>query len=202
MAEPNEKFPNYVICFGNFLYVMDKTDGAMTTMNQFELEKLLYQRLDNFYQERLKRLEELTLQEILRKKSSYLFYAIGTLSVSSLTTRLISSYLPTEEAIFADIWEILWEELTGDPDFYLKIIALMRDYPQQHRIKFEAEWDKALNRFEHDFLNNFGNSDGSINWEQLLRYNSGKEKVVWISSVVPGSVIDVQEDEGDEAEEE
>ena len=174
----------------------------MIIMNQPDLEKLLYQRLDDFYHEKLKRLGGLTLQEILRKKNPYLFYATGTQSVFTLVTRLLSSYMPVEETIFDDILEILWEELTGDPDFYLKIISLMRDYPQQHRLKFEEEWDKALNRFEHDFLNNFGNPDGSINWEELLRYNSGKEKVVWISAVVPGAVIEVQEDESDDTEEE
>ena len=79
--------------------------------------------------------------------------------------------------------QVFWEELTGDQDFYLKLISLMRDYPVQHRIEFEKEWNKAINRFEHDFLNNFGRSDGSIDWEKLVRYNSGKEKVGWISSV-------------------
>ena len=171
-------------------------------MNQPDLEKLIYQSLDDFYQERLKRLDELTLQKILRKKNPYLFYAIGIENVSMLVIRLLSPYMPSDETIFDDILEILWEELTGDPDFYLKIISLMRDYPQQHRIKFEEEWDKALNRFEYDFLMNFGNPDGSINWEELLRYNSGKEKVVWISTVVPGTVIEVQEDESDNTEEE
>src|SRR5438270_758467 len=71
--------------------------------------------------------------------------------------------------------QALWEELTGDPDFYIKLMKLMSNYPVQHRAEFEEEWAKAINRFEHDFLNNFGNADGSINWEKLLRYNSGKE---------------------------
>jgi len=39
----------------------------------------------------------------------------------------------------------------------------------------------STNRFELDFLTNFGNADGSINWEKLVRYNSGKEQVKWIS---------------------
>ncbi len=174
----------------------------MAIINQLDLEKLIYQRLDTFYQGRLKKLGELKLREILRKKNLYLFYAIGIRNVSTIVTRILLPYMPSDETIFDDILEILREELTGDPDFYLKIISLMRDYPKQHRLKFEEEWSNALNRFEYDFLINFGNPDGSINWEQLLRYNSGKEKVAWISTVVPSTVIEVQEDESVDAEEE
>lgn len=58
----------------------------------------------------------------------------------------------------------------------------MGHYASKHRPDFEQEWDKAINRFERDFLNNFGNPDGSINWEKLVRFNSGKEKVAWIAS--------------------
>ncbi|HZU65643.1 MAG TPA: PmeII family type II restriction endonuclease [Ktedonobacteraceae bacterium] len=90
--------------------------------------------------------------------------------------------------------QAFWEEITGDPDFYIKLINLMRDYPTQHRIEFEKEWAKALNRFELDFLNNFGNPDGSIDWEKLLRFNSGKEKIPWVSKVVPVSIIEVEDD--------
>jgi len=265
-------------------------------MNQLDLEELLRHSLDNFYQRRLKKLSELKLREVLRKKNPYLFRAIGIQKVSEIVTQILLAYMSSsDETIFGDAFfeplvkfcsggvvspskgvdvaietetvykaisvksgpnifnssqsekqdqefkslrsrllklhkqfdpilghaygrkfadptkdrtyrirsgQALWEELTGDPDFYLKIISLMRDYPQQHRIKFEEEWDKALNRFEYDFLMNFGNPDGSINWEELLRYNSGKEKVVWISTVVPGTVIEVQEDESDNTEEE
>jgi adenylate kinase family enzyme len=75
--------------------------------------------------------------------------------------------------------QAFWEEVTGDSNFYLKLIELMKDYPQQHRLEFKQEWDKAVNRFERDFLNNFGNADGTINWEKLARFNSGKDKVAW-----------------------
>lgn len=69
--------------------------------------------------------------------------------------------------------QALWEELTGDPDFYIKLIELMRDYPRNHRIDFEKEWDKAVNRFERDILNEFALEDGSIDWKKLITFNSG-----------------------------
>ena len=69
--------------------------------------------------------------------------------------------------------EAFWTELTGDPDFYLKLVRLMGDYPMKHRAAFEEEWGKAVNRFERDFLNEFATSDGGIDWEKLVRFNSG-----------------------------
>lgn len=71
--------------------------------------------------------------------------------------------------------QAFWQELTGDVDFYLKLIRLMRDYPIKHRILFEKEWSKAVNRFEFDFLSEFADTDGGIDWEKLLKFNSGIE---------------------------
>ncbi len=90
--------------------------------------------------------------------------------------------------------QALWEELTGDPDFYLKIISLMSNAALEHRTQFEAEWIRALKRFEDEFLINFGNPDNSINWEKLLRFNSGKEKVAWMSRK---TLVTSTEDEAD-----
>lgn len=67
-----------------------------------------------------------------------------------------------------------WEMITGDPDFYLKIIRLMKDKPQEHLIEYKAAWDAATNRFTHEFYEEFCNQDGTINWEKLVEFNSGK----------------------------
>lgn len=68
-----------------------------------------------------------------------------------------------------------WEELTGDPDFYLKLIRYMQnEIIIKHRAEYESAWDVALNRYTREFANIFCNEDGSINWEALVRFNSGK----------------------------
>lgn len=72
--------------------------------------------------------------------------------------------------------QAFWQELTGNADFYLKLITLMRDHPIRHRIEFESEWAKAVNRFELAFLHEFATPDGGIDWEKLVRFNSGIEK--------------------------
>jgi len=71
--------------------------------------------------------------------------------------------------------QAFWEELTGDAEFYLRIIRLMNDADiAQHRAEYEIEYDKAVNRYLAEFIPEFCNDDGSIAWDKLLEYNSGK----------------------------
>ncbi|HZS77264.1 MAG TPA: PmeII family type II restriction endonuclease [Ktedonobacteraceae bacterium] len=258
-------------------------------MNPSELEEVIRQSLDEFYRRRIKKLSELKLRSVLRKKNPYLFRAVGVKDAYEIVDELLRAYMSSsDETIFGDAFfepiaklcsggtvapsegvdvavetdtvykaiavksgpnifnasqakrqdqefktlrsrllklhkqfdallghgygrkysdptdnriyrirsgQAFWEELTGDPDFYIKLIDLMRDYPKRHRDEFEEEWAKARTRFIQDFLNNFGNPDGSINWERLLRYNSGKEPVPWISKVVPAAYEEEQDNE-------
>lgn len=266
----------------------------MSTMNQLDLEDLIRSSLDNFYQRRMKKLTELKLSSVLRKKNPYLLRAVGVRKASEIVQEVLKAYMSSsDETIFGDAFfepiaklcsggivspsegvdiavetdtvykaiavksgpnifnasqakrqdqefkslrsrllklykqfdallghgygrkfsdptdnriyrirsgQVFWEELTGDSDFYLKLISLMRDYPKEHRIAFEEAWDLAINRFEQEFLNNFGNPDGSIDWEKLLKYNSGKEQIRWIKTVAPGAFVEIQEDENDATE--
>lgn len=70
--------------------------------------------------------------------------------------------------------QAFWEMITGDPEFYLRIIQLMRDKPQKHLIEYKKAWDAAINRFTHEFINEYCNEDGAINWDKLVQFNSGK----------------------------
>lgn len=82
---------------------------------------------------------------------------------------------PNERRIYSiRSGQAFWEEITGDADFYLKIIRLMKDFPIQHRIEFEKAWDQAVNRFELEFLQDFSTAEGSIDWEKIVAFNSGK----------------------------
>jgi len=69
--------------------------------------------------------------------------------------------------------QAFWQEITGDPDFYLKIVRLMKDRPQAHRPHYEESWGAAVNRFTRDFIAEFCFPDGTIDWEKLTKFNSG-----------------------------
>lgn len=69
--------------------------------------------------------------------------------------------------------QAFWQEITGDADFYLKLVRLMRDYPEKQRATYLEEWNKAVNRFTRDLLNEFATEDGELDWERIVEFNSG-----------------------------
>lgn len=66
-----------------------------------------------------------------------------------------------------------WEELTGDPEFYLKLIHFIDRLPKTHIDAFSAAYQKAENRLIKEFTHLFCRDDGSIDWDALVRFNSG-----------------------------
>ena len=66
-----------------------------------------------------------------------------------------------------------WYKLTGDEDFYIKIIGYMGNLPEQYVEAYKVSYNKAANRLVREFSNSFCNDDGSINWEKLVEFNSG-----------------------------
>ncbi|MGY1426045.1 PmeII family type II restriction endonuclease [Lysobacter sp. A289] len=71
--------------------------------------------------------------------------------------------------------QMFWFELTGEPDFYLRIIDLMGVLPVAHAPLFEAAFDRASNRLATAFLNGFQLESGAINWEKFAMFNSAAE---------------------------
>lgn len=66
-----------------------------------------------------------------------------------------------------------WSELTGDDEFYKKIISYMGALPEQYVAKYMESYNKAANRLVREFSNDFCKDDGSIDWERLVEFNSG-----------------------------
>lgn len=66
-----------------------------------------------------------------------------------------------------------WEELTGDEEFYIKIIDYMGTMPEQYVAEYKESYNKAANRLVREFSNSFCKEDGSIDWEKLVEFNSG-----------------------------
>ncbi|MEG5037521.1 MULTISPECIES: PmeII family type II restriction endonuclease [unclassified Microcoleus] len=82
---------------------------------------------------------------------------------------------PSDKRLYAvRSGQSFWEEITGDPEFYLKLIRLMKDYPSRHRPDYQDAWSNAVNRFTKEFLEHFSTSEGSLDWEKIVQLNSGK----------------------------
>lgn len=67
-----------------------------------------------------------------------------------------------------------WTELTGDEEFYIKLIRFMAELPEKYVADFDESYQKAANRLVKEFTNEFCNEDGSIDWEKLVEFNSGE----------------------------
>lgn len=84
---------------------------------------------------------------------------------------------PTKAKTYRDLsGQAFWQEITGDADFYLKLMRLMRDSPAEHRKEFETSWSAAVNRLTASFVERFCFSDGRIDWEKLTAYVSAFER--------------------------
>ena len=66
-----------------------------------------------------------------------------------------------------------WEWLTGDAEFYTKIIRMMGTRPDEYAKNFEVAYAKAENRMVREFTIKYCRDDCSIDWDMLLRFNSG-----------------------------
>lgn len=72
--------------------------------------------------------------------------------------------------------QAFWGLITKEDDFYLRIVRLMGEKPIEHRPSFQLSFDHAKNRFAKEFLLDFSDENGAINWDKLLEFNSGIEK--------------------------
>ncbi len=67
-----------------------------------------------------------------------------------------------------------WSRLTGDNDFYLKLISFMGDFPNKYITNYKESYTKASNRLLKEFTSRFCNDDGTIDWNRLVEFNSGE----------------------------
>jgi len=80
---------------------------------------------------------------------------------------------PTKDLVYRRrSGQAFWAEITGDPDFYLKLVRLMKEEPAKHKQKYAPAWDAAVNRFTAEFVEEFCFSNGQIDWEKLVRFVS------------------------------
>lgn len=65
-----------------------------------------------------------------------------------------------------------WEFVSGDTDFYTKIIEPLGHQAKERNDDFMQSYAQMINKFTKEFADTFCKDDGSIDWDKLVRFNS------------------------------
>lgn len=66
-----------------------------------------------------------------------------------------------------------WSFISGQDGFYTTIIEPLGHKAKERNENFQIEYGKVINRFTAEFIQDFCESDGTILWNKLVRFNSG-----------------------------
>ena len=67
-----------------------------------------------------------------------------------------------------------WEFISGDENLYTDIIEPLGHKAKEKNDQFQVEYAKVINKFTLEFSKEYCAPDGSILWNNLVRFNSGK----------------------------
>ncbi len=73
--------------------------------------------------------------------------------------------------------ESFWTFISGIKTLYIDIIEPLGHQAKQRNEMFQEEYTKKINLLTKEFISDFCKIDGSIDWEKLVKFNSGREKL-------------------------
>ncbi len=80
---------------------------------------------------------------------------------------------PDKEEYLKYCGQRFWEFISGKPNLYIDIIEPLGHQAKERNEDFGVEYARTVNRFTGEFIQDFCEADGSIRWEDLLKFNSG-----------------------------
>jgi hypothetical protein len=84
---------------------------------------------------------------------------------------------PDKGEYFKYCGQTFWEFISGDSDLYCTIIEPLGNEAKIRNEEFQILYNQQINHFVAEFVNNFCNPKGAIDWEKLVKYNSGKDQI-------------------------
>ena len=66
-----------------------------------------------------------------------------------------------------------WEFISGNPDLFTEIVEPLGHKSKQRNDDFMSSYSQMINKFTMEFSDEFCTAKGEINWQQLVRFNSG-----------------------------
>ncbi|MGB9639428.1 MAG: PmeII family type II restriction endonuclease [Anaerolineales bacterium] len=79
-----------------------------------------------------------------------------------------------------DYWKLcgqsFWEFISENERLYLDIIEPLGHRAKEHNERFSLDYARTINLFTQEFIRDFC-TDGVINWEKLVQFNSSKNPI-------------------------
>ncbi len=108
-----------------------------------------------------------TAKKILRTSNSQL----NVVAVNGCCSG--SDRKPDKGSYFKYCGQKFWEFISGDSNLYVEIIEPLGYKAKEKNSEFTQSYSKMLNLFTKEFTINFCKKDGAIDWEKLVKLNSG-----------------------------
>ena len=68
-----------------------------------------------------------------------------------------------------------WAFISGNENLYTEIIEPLGHKAKEKNDQFLVEYSKVVNKFSLEFMGMFCDTNGAINWEKVIKFNSGKD---------------------------
>jgi len=81
---------------------------------------------------------------------------------------------PDKGIYFKYCGQRFWEFIGGNENIYIDIIEPLGHRAKERNESYLEHYSRKINIFVKEFVETFCNNTGSIEWEKLVKYNSGK----------------------------
>ena len=82
---------------------------------------------------------------------------------------------PDKGTYFKYCGQRFWEYIGGNENIYIDIIEPLGYKARERNESYMKQYSEKINTFVKEFIEKFCNSNSSIEWENLVKYNSGKQ---------------------------
>jgi len=82
---------------------------------------------------------------------------------------------PDKGDYFKYCGQAFWEFISGETDLYIQIIEPLGYQAKKRNDEFVQSYELIRNRFSLEFAQAFYQADGNIDWEKIVRLNSGRD---------------------------
>ena len=110
--------------------------------------------------------------------------AVKTLRTSNSKLQVIavngccygSDHNPDKGDYYKYCGQTFWEFISGNPNLFIEIVEPLGYKAKEMNDEYVKSYSKMLNKFTKEFTVDFCKKDGEIDWNKLVRFNSGTKK--------------------------